>query len=184
MRHLYLLTAFILIATILHAQDSSIVLGRYERYLTTPGKLLKTNKTMVGEIRSVSIEVLKTTDIRKADSISVVRLTSQRYGNTSLISNNNFYIEKEELATVINLLQYYAAELKNLNAGKQVFYSYITENDVEISCMYEESFFSGWYVSFGKVYQHLRTKVPGSVSFSRRELETLIRLLQLTQQEL
>ncbi len=76
MRHLYFLTAFILIATILHAQDSSIVLGRYERYLTTPGKLLKTNKTVVGEIRSVSIEVLKTTDIRKADSISVVRLTS------------------------------------------------------------------------------------------------------------
>ena len=71
---------------------------------TARGKALKTQAQTIGQIRFTFIDVLKTTDIRKGDTVSVVVLRSENSGFVPWI-----FIDKEEIPNLINLLKYYAA---------------------------------------------------------------------------
>jgi hypothetical protein len=192
MKQLYLLVLLIVTSTLapaqsmLHLQDSTILLSGYEQYCTTPGKLIKTFTRVIGEVRSASIEVLTTTDIRKGDSVSVVRITSPAWYTTTnpLIAVDNLYFSKEELGNIINVLQYYNTEIKNGNVISQNSYSYITDNDVKISCEYEEGIFNNYWLRLRKIYHNLRTPAMSGYSFGKRDVEELIKLLQTAQKTL
>lgn len=183
MKSTLLLVFLSVIFTKSKAQDSSIVLGRYEQFCTAQGKLIKTKVIGIGDTRSATVEVLKTTDVRQGDSISVVRISPFFLGVKPLIANNNIYIEKDELATVIALLQYYSNELKNENA-RQFIYSYITTNDVRIGVNYKEELFSTSWLSFSKLYQHFRTPVQEVLWFGRKDVAILLNLFQVAQKQM
>jgi hypothetical protein len=191
MKQLHLLVLLIVTSSlaqaqnILHLQDSTILLSQYEQYCTTPGKLIKTFTQVIGEVRSARIEVLTTTDIRKGDTVSVVRITSPAWYTTNLlIAVDNLYFSKEELGNIINVLQYYNTEIKNGNVIPQNMYSYITDNDVKISCEYEEGIFNNYWLRVRKIYHNLRTPTMSGYSFGKRDVEDLIKLLQTAQKTL
>jgi hypothetical protein len=173
MKHLNLFLLFALVTVCLQAQDSTFVLSKYEEYSTSRGKALKTMGRTIGQIRNTDIDVLVTTDIKRGDTVSVVRLSSAIADTGPWI-----FIDKEEVPNLINLLKYYATEIKNGSVLNGVYYSYITPNDVSITCYYSPGIFSDTYLKFNKIYRNLRTTVPQGHTFGKRDIEGLIQLLQ------
>ena len=173
MKHANLFLLFVLFAACLQAQDSTFVLSKYEEYSTSRGKALKTMGRTIGQIRNTYIDVLRTTDIKKGDTVSVVRLTSAASNIDPWI-----FIDKEEVPNVINLLKYYAAEMKNGSVMNGVDYRYITPNDVSITCSDSPGFFGGTFITFSKIYRYSRTQIAGGLSFGKKDIEGLIQLMQ------
>jgi uncharacterized membrane protein len=174
MKHLNLLLLCILLAVYSEAQDSSFVLSKYEQYATARGKALKTVGQTIGQIRNTIVDVLVTTDIKKGDTLSVIRFSSENFRFVPTI-----FIDKEEVPNVINLLKYYAAEIKNGSVVNGAYYSYITPNDVNVTCSYEMGLFNGSVsVGFFRMYQYLRFNAPGGHFFGKKDMDGLIKLMQ------
>lgn len=180
MKSILFLIVFTAFAFFSNAQDSTVVLSKFEKMATAPGYLYRFNEKMIGTVHSQNIAVIKIKSINTADSSSVIRISPSSWDNTPVIGRSVFYIGKEDIGGVVKTLEYYAGQIKNNEPFTSPYLSYITSNDIQILCKSENHLFSTSYLSFTKVYQYLRTPVLfSSVYFNnKKEIDRLIDLLK------
>ncbi|MCW3115694.1 MAG: hypothetical protein JWR18_4090 [Segetibacter sp.] len=175
------------LAFLSNAQDSTIALSKFEKIATTAGNFYRIEERILGSVKTHTVTVVKIRNVISNESLSVVRLSPERANaySTPIVSNSNFYIEKEDIQPLLKSLEYYNDLLKKQDVLSGAYFSYITSTDVRFLCKYEEGVFSNSYLSVSKLYQSLRTPVQFStIRFSKKDIERLIDLLKLAGSDL
>lgn len=140
----------------------------------------------IGTVKSQDVSVIKIKSFNVSDSSAVIRIASNVWSNTPIIGNSVLYLEKQDISAVIKMLEYYLNKIINNEAVERNYFSYITTNDVQILCKYEERTWANSYLTINKVYQNLRTPVQNSSVYftNKRDIDKLIVLLKEAAKEI
>jgi hypothetical protein len=170
------LTLFTATAT---SQDSTITLSQFEKFIGHTATYTKTTFSTVGEFGSYKILKLVATEISTGKRSMALKLGSIFEGPFShLIDAMSIYIDSAELDPVISTLEAFLIEVEKEHLTNDQVLNYTTLNDIHFTCYYER-FNNRWSFSMNKIYQKLRTHVPGTyVSINKKRMKEFLSLLK------
>lgn len=172
-----LFTLFTLSAT---AQDSLITFSKFQEFSSRKGALLKTELQHFGSVKSVHIAKVKTTDVASNIAFSAIRMAPYGTNSESITRKGNFYIDMEDVDSVLQALHYFLAETKKPKPSTDFTFTYSTSNDIQFSCSFNQNNLFSWSMEVSQLYPHYKSIVPGATySFNKRDIENLIGLIKV-----
>lgn len=179
---------FVLLCSILKAQDSTIMLSKFEQLTTTRGKFYSIEEKIVGNVRNRNVTVIRVKDMNANETLSAVRITGRVWNDepVPIVNYSNLYFDKVDLIEVIKNLEFYLLQInKNNGIFPGIYFTYVTSADVEVVCQYYQGFSSEIFLTISKLYQYKRTPVPyTTITFRKKDMESLIDLLKIATNQL
>lgn len=161
-----------------NAQDSTIARSRFETFASQPAMLIKTTSIPVGEVGSYRLLKLVATEVATDLRSTALKLEGRSEGPVSTVEPTGIYIDSLALDSVILTLEIFLVEMEKKNLPSDVLLRYSTASDIQLTCYYER-LYDRWDFVIDKIYQELRTHVPGTgISFTKKRLKELVSLLK------
>ncbi len=171
---------FMLVFSCAKSQDSTTVLSSFEKFVSQPGNVIRTEMVVVGQYGPY--EVLKYTakDIVTAEQMVAVRIDNNYVSDfsTELVFQKALYIDSADLDAFIVTAESFLKASNGTPLSVDTRFSYFTPADVQLAC-YFVKFSNNWFFTIDKVFQKLRTQVPGTtLTLNKKRMQQLVGLLK------
>lgn len=152
------------------------VLSNYEKFISRTNVTISTEETTVGRTRMAHVTYLKATDLanrESAESILISLSGASYWQGTAML-----YIDKSEVAGVIEALQLFKTEMEKGRPASTAAFYYSTRNKVVASCFYVPTGLTrGWYLNIYQRHERYPDAIPGTrMEFRERDIDEIIEL--------
>ena len=125
------------------AQDSTIVLSRFEEFSTSRGRLLKMESVSTGNFGNLYSEFVSATDLNSKEIKTALRFRTSWGLSINVVEKNWIYVDREQIPLVLTALDTMKKQLQATNFTPERSFSITTSNDVRLSLRYEDGILTG-----------------------------------------